>query len=97
MTLQPFSAIAIYFLFWFLCLFVVLPFGVRTDREMGVDPEPGHADSAPHRFSPGKVALRTTILAALLFGLFVANLHYGWVGTDFLDFLKPEDMRTRPR
>ncbi|MCA1748477.1 MAG: DUF1467 family protein [Parasphingopyxis sp.] len=80
--MQPFSMIAIYLLFWFLSLFLVLPFGVRTDREAGVEPAPGHAESAPHSFSLGKVALRTTIVAAVLFAGFYANYRYGWVGIE---------------
>lgn len=91
--MQPVSIIAIFFLCWFLCLFVVLPFYAKTDREMGVEPAPGHADGAPHHFPAGRVALRTTIVAAILFGLFYANYHFGWVGSDILDFLKPESMR----
>ncbi len=87
------SGLAIYFLFWFLSLFIVLPFGVRTDSEVGVESTPGHAESAPHRFRIGKVALRTTIVSAVLFSIFYANLIYGWVGTDFLDFFKPDDIR----
>ena len=74
--------LAIYLLFWFLALFLVLPFGVKTDREMGVDPQPGHADSAPHSFAFGKIALRTTIVAAILFALFYANHHFGWIGIE---------------
>lgn len=80
--MQPFSMVAIYLLFWFLSLFLVLPFGVRTDREMGVEPEPGHAESAPHRFRFGKVVLRTTIVAAILFAVFYANYVYGWIGIE---------------
>jgi predicted secreted protein len=94
--MQPVSAIAIYFLFWFFSLFLVLPFGVKTDHEMGVESEPGHAESAPHRFHFGRVVLRTTILGAIFFGLFYANYRYGWVGVDFLDFLKPEGMEAAP-
>ncbi|MBC2777598.1 DUF1467 family protein [Parasphingopyxis marina] len=86
--MQPISAIAIYFLFWFLSLFLVLPFGVKTDREAGIEPQRGHAESAPHRFSPGKVVLRTTILAAILFALFYANYVFGWITTDTIDFVK---------
>ncbi len=89
------SAVAIYFLFWFLSLFIVLPFGVRTDSEVGIEPAPGHAESAPHSFRIGKVALRTTIVSTVLFGIFYANFVCGWLGTDFLDFLKPEDIRGR--
>jgi hypothetical protein len=35
------SVLAIYILFWTMCLFVVLPFGVRTPEEEGVDCPPG--------------------------------------------------------
>lgn len=90
--MEPVSALAIYFLFWFLSLFLVLPFGVKTDREMGDEPQPGTAESAPHSFRPGKVALRTTLLAAVLFGIFYANLVNGWIGADAFDFLKPEGL-----
>ena len=92
--MEPISALAIYFLFWFLSLFIVLPIGVRTDREMGIDPEPGHAESAPHRFRAGRIVIRTTLVATILFSLFYANYIYGWIGADVLDFLKPESMRT---
>lgn len=88
--MQPASAIAIYFLFWFLALFLVLPFGMRTDAEAGVDSGPGHAESAPHAFRAGRVALRTTIVAAIMFALFLANYHYGWLDRHSLDFLLPE-------
>ncbi len=94
--MQPISAISIYFLFWFLSLFFVLPFGVRTEQDIGNEPAPGHAESAPHRFSFGKAALRTTLLSGALFGLFYANFSYGWLGIDALDFLKPEHMRGGP-
>lgn len=85
--MQPISIVAIYLLFWFLSLFLVLPFGVKTDREMGQEPEPGHAESAPHRFSFGKVLLRTTIVAAIFFAIFYANYYFGWLGwEDFAGF-----------
>jgi predicted secreted protein len=80
------SMLAIYFLFWFLCLFVVLPFGVRTTEEEGETVQRGHADSAPHRFNVGRAVFRTTLLASALFALFYLNYLYGWVGIDDLDF-----------
>ena len=81
------SALAIYALFWVMGLFLVLPFGVRTDEEAGVERLPGHADSSPHAFSFGRTALRTTIVSALLFGLFYLNYVFGWVGAGMLDWL----------
>ena len=85
------SILAIYVLFWTLSLFLVLPFGVRTSEEEGADCAPGHAESAPHRFSFGKAALRATILSAILFGLFYANYVFGWVTVEMLDWApRPE-------
>jgi predicted secreted protein len=83
------SILAIYILFWTMCLFLVLPFGVRTPEEEGVECPPGHAPSAPHRFSFGKVALRTTIVSAIAFGLFYANYVFGWVDIGTLDWAAP--------
>jgi predicted secreted protein len=83
------SALAIYALFWVMSFFVVLPFGVRTDEEAGVERLPGHAESSPHAFSFGKAALRATILSAILFGLFYANYIYGWIGIGLLDWAAP--------
>ena len=79
------SIIAIYVLVWVMCAFVLLPFGVRTHDEMGLEKVPGQADSAPANFQPGRIALRATILAALLTALYVANYVYGWVGVEALD------------
>ena len=84
------SILAIYALFWALSLFLVLPFGVRTTEEEGEKVQTGNADSAPHQFSFGKVALRTTILSAILFGLFYANYVYGWIAPDVLDWVMPK-------
>jgi predicted secreted protein len=83
------SALAIYVLFWVMTLFVVLPFGMRTAEEAGAVPQPGHAESAPHEFRFGRIALRTTIVSAVLFSLFYANYIYGWIGADVLDWILP--------
>ena len=55
------SIIAIFFLFWVLSAFLVLPFGVRTHDEAGVERVPGQADSAPVHFRPRRVAARATV------------------------------------
>lgn len=84
------SAIAIYFLFWTFSVFLVLPFGVRTTEEVGSALVPGQADSAPHQFSFGRIALRTTIVATVLFGIFYLNYQFGWVTPAMLDWLHHE-------
>jgi predicted secreted protein len=78
------SVLAIYFLFWAMSAFVLLPFGVKTHEELGIERVPGQADSAPANFRPGRVAVRATILAAVLTGLYVANYIYGWITTAML-------------
>jgi predicted secreted protein len=83
------SVVAIYALFWTMSAFVLLPFGVRTHEELGVERIPGQADSAPANFNPRKLLLRATLLAAVLTTLYVLNYIYGWVSIDQLDFLTP--------
>ena len=82
------SFLAIYALFWTICLFVVLPFGVRTSEEAGAERQSGHAESAPHQFSFGKTALRTTIVAGVAFLLFYLNYTYGWITARDLDWAR---------
>jgi predicted secreted protein len=83
------SALAIYFLFWSFTVFLVLPFGVRTSQEAGVDLVPGQAESAPHDFNVMKIIVRTTIVSTILFVLFLLNYIYGWITTDMLDWAAP--------
>jgi predicted secreted protein len=86
--MRPASLIAIYVLFWVLSVFLVLPWGVRTSAEAGLEHVPGQAESAPHEFRPGRIALRVTVIATLLFALFVANYRFGWVTADTLNFYR---------
>ena len=78
------SAIAIYLLFLAMSAFLVLPFGVRTHEEVGVERVPGQADSAPHQFQAGKVIVRALVVSVVTFGLYYANYVNGWIGADFL-------------
>jgi predicted secreted protein len=80
------SALAVYFLFFVFTAFLMLPFGVRTDEEVGAVRVAGQADSAPHRFELKKHLLRAAVVSALLFGLFYANWVNGWVTYDLFDW-----------
>ena len=80
------SVLAIYFLFFAASAFFLLPFGVKTDEEVGEENVPGQADSAPHRFDLKRHLLKAALLAALLFALYYANWSFGWVTADDLDF-----------
>lgn len=80
------SILAIYALFWVMTAFVMLPFGVKTHDEAGIEKIPGQADSAPANFQPGRHALRATFIAAILTGLYVLNYQYGWITAQDLNF-----------
>lgn len=84
--MQLTSMVAIYALFWAFSIFLVLPFGVRTADEAGAEKVPGQAESAPHGFSPARAALRVTIVATILFALFLLNYRFGWVSAATFDF-----------
>ena len=80
------SISAIYFLFFVGSAFLLLPFGVRTHEEVGVDRVPGQADSAPHTFDLKRHLLRSALLAAVLMAIFYVNYVNGWITSDDFDF-----------
>ena len=80
------SISAIYFLFFAFSAFVLLPFGVRTDEEVGTPKVAGQADSAPHRFDIKRHLLKAALLGLILFAIYYANWTYGWITPDDLDF-----------
>lgn len=86
------SMLAIYVLFWAFSVFLVLPWGVRTTDEAGGDYVAGQAESAPHEFRLGRLALRVTIVATALFALFVANYRFGWVTPQMLDLFNRDSV-----
>jgi predicted secreted protein len=63
------SAIAIYFIIWWMTLFVVLPFGVKNAAETGEDVEGGNDAGAPVSHGLAWKALVTTALATLVYAL----------------------------
>ncbi len=86
------SIAAIYFLFFVMSAFVMLPFGVRTLHDLGAEDSgrekvPGQADSAPINFQPGKLAARASVVAALATTAFVLNYSFGWITVEDIDIL----------
>jgi predicted secreted protein len=78
------SVVAIYVLFWWACLFLVLPFRLRKSGEPE-DMVPGQVESAPQRFSIGRTILWTTIISIAGFVLFYINYAEGWITADMFD------------
>ncbi len=91
------SILAIYFLFWVMSAFMLLPFGVRTAAEEGEEIVPGQAESAPVNFRPGRLIIRATAIAIVLTTLFVLNFEYGWITAEDLDILPEPPVQIGPR
>ena len=71
------TGLAVYFVTWWICLFVVLPFGVKPPQ----NPAPGTVHSAPDRPRLGLKAAITTVLAGVVWlGI------WGVIAAGWLDF-----------
>lgn len=62
------TAFAIYFVIWWITLFLILPFGVRSQHEDGVT-TPGTDPGAPVASRMGIKLIWNTVIAAVIFGL----------------------------
>jgi predicted secreted protein len=78
------TVVAIYLLFWVMSAFVVLPFEARAASDQKAELVVGQDKGAPASWRPGRVIGRTTILSAILFGLFYANYLEGWITLEML-------------
>lgn len=70
------SALAIYFIIWWIVLFAVLPWGIRTQQEAG-EVVPGSEPSAPARMRFLKIIVANSIVAGVVFAVFYAAIHSG--------------------
>ena len=86
MAIQISTAIAIYFIIWWVILFVTLPFGVRSQHEDGVG-EPGTDPGAPILTRMGRKLIWTTIISAIVYGLGMAAYHAGYLSIERLSKL----------
>jgi len=72
-------SIAVYFTMWWVVLFAILPFGVRSPDEAGsTDLPPGADRGAPVAPMIARKALWTTLVSALLFAALDAYVF--WAG-----------------
>ncbi len=84
--------LAIYILFWTFTLFLVLPFGIRSEHEAGRQDQPGHAYGAPHQPRMRRRMLWTTLLSLLFFGIFMLNVWQGWLTLADIDSWLPHGL-----
>ena len=82
------SILAIMMLFWVMSAFLVMPFGIRSHDDDGAELVPGQVSSAPVNFNAKRIALRATVLALVLFGLYYANYVNGWLTIDDIDITR---------
>ncbi|MCD1266175.1 hypothetical protein B5M44_18295 [Shinella sumterensis] len=76
--MQFVSYFAVYFIVWWMTLFAVLPFGLRTQAEAN-EVVPGSVESAPARFRGGRVVLMTTLVSALIYGgWYILSVRFGY-------------------
>ncbi len=73
------SAIAIYFIMWWLILFTILPLGVRNAAEEGVAVEEGNEPGAPIAHGLKWKAGLTTVVTSIVFAVFYISLVNGWL------------------
>jgi predicted secreted protein len=77
------TAIAIYFIIWWVVLFAVLPWGVRSQHEGGAI-APGSDPGAPAIPRLKRKLVLTTIVAAVVFALWYVVYTYRLIALDDL-------------
>jgi predicted secreted protein len=69
-------ALSSYFIIWWVVLFAVLPFGVRSGSEAGLERAPGTDAGAPAFPHLGWKALATTVVSGFVFAALYAYVAY---------------------
>jgi predicted secreted protein len=77
------TAIAIYFIIWWVVLFAVLPWGVHSQQESG-EVAPGTDPGAPAVHRLWIKLVWTTVFAGIVFGILTAIYKLDLIPVDFL-------------
>ncbi|QWG16329.1 DUF1467 family protein [Bradyrhizobium sediminis] len=80
------TALAIYFVLWWVTLFLTLPFGVRSQHEDG-EGSPGTDPGAPIKSQMGRKLIWTTLISAVIFGIGMAAYRAGYLNIERLSKL----------
>lgn len=78
------TAIAIFFILWWLVLFAVLPWGVRSQHESDEPMAPGTDPGAPVQHRIGRTIVITTLVTAMLFAVLWAAYAGDWLPVAWL-------------
>ena len=77
------TAIAIYFVIWWITLFLTLPFGVRSQHEDG-DSVAGTDPGAPVMARMGRKLIWTTVISAAIFAVAMLAHNAGYFNVERL-------------
>lgn len=80
------TALAVYFVLWWVVLFVTLPFGVRSQHEDGDGP-PGTDPGAPILARMGRKLLMTTLISGVIFAIAMWAYYQGYFNIERLSKL----------
>jgi predicted secreted protein len=80
------TAIAIYFVIWWITLFLTLPFGVRSQHEDG-DSVAGTDPGAPVMARMGRKLIWTTLISAAIFATAMLAHNAGYLNVERLSRL----------
>lgn len=75
----PFTLVAIFIIVWWVVLFTVLPLGVQSHHEAGVDPRDGGDPGAPVLPNLKRKFWTTTWVAALIWAVVVGLIMSGLI------------------
>ena len=78
-------AIAVYIFIWWIVLFAVLPFGVRTQEEAG-SVVPGTPESAPAKQRMLRIFLINTVVASVVFAIVYVVITYNLITPDMIPY-----------
>jgi predicted secreted protein len=80
------TALAIYFVIWWLVLFLTLPFGVRSQHEDG-EGAPGTDPGAPIMARMGRKLIWTTVISAVIYAVAILAYNAGYLNIERLSKL----------
>jgi predicted secreted protein len=78
-------AIAVYIFIWWIVLFAVLPFGVRTQEEAG-EVVPGTPESAPAKQRMLRIFIINTVVASVVFAIVYAVITSGLITPNMIPY-----------
>jgi predicted secreted protein len=89
------TALAVYFIVWWLILFAVLPVSLRTQDDAG-EFTPGTVRSAPRGPHVLRAMLRTTVIATVLFGVGYGAVRWFDLSFDDIPRIVPQGPSGKP-